>query len=633
MDDVNEKRFTTTGSFDVEEQIDLEACDRDPIHQTAHIQPHGTFLDVDPSTLEIRSAAENVLQFTPKSVEELIGLSLDEVFDGPVLDPVHEFIDGDTVERSLFLLQGPDRPLAVRVFPMGDRAGLEIEPERPSNVTREEFLRQLNNFLDEFHHLDDRDATYEKSVRVIRSVTGYDRVFLYRFDEDGHGSVVAEERDPSLREYLGLQFPASDIPEPARRLYRKNPFRLITDAEYTPVPVLGPNGPREREELDLTYSTLRSVPAVHRTYMGNMGVRGSLSISLMVEGQLWGLISCHSTEPKIIDWNQRNVCKLIGQLVAQQLGRLQAQERNRRYDFVDEIREELQYGTAWEELKPDLEQAVERILPVMDANGFYLELGERTMWVSSDGLDRTTAETLLPDLREQLKNQEEVRVRSILDEMDPDWTASEQISGVLARRTATSNQSFCVWFRPEHEETIEWGGDPRKPVQVDEEGQLNPRSSFQAWTQVVSGRCRRWEEIDRLTAREVTRIFRELEIALQRTKLQEVNRTLEARNRELREIRNELETTNQKKEQLLQKVKEMARTDDLTGLLNRNAFMDRLDSEMQRSRRYGEDLALALIDLDYFKDVNDRHGHPVGDDVLRFMGELLILRYPSPQNP
>jgi two-component system cell cycle response regulator len=80
-----------------------------------------------------------------------------------------------------------------------------------------------------------------------------------------------------------------------------------------------------------------------------------------------------------------------------------------------------------------------------------------------------------------------------------------------------------------------------------------------------------------------------------------------------------LETTRADKARL----EALATTDAVTTLLNRRALVDRLSHEMERARRYGTPLALLMVDLDHFKDINDTHGHLVGDEALREVARVL----------
>ncbi len=624
---MSERTFETTGSLKSDLELDLDDCHTDPIHQSAHIQPHGTFLEVDPDTLNIRSAAENASAFLNGDASHFIGQSLDTCFNEETLNELRTYINQDFPQRKHFVSQKNGSSLSLYAFQIGNQSptvGIDIEENQDKREGGQELLTNINDQLQALQGIIDRDSLYERVLEYLSSFTEYDRLMIYQFDEEGHGTVVAERKNDVLESYLGHQFPASDIPEPARRLYKKNPLRIIPNAQENPVPILGPDGPRNRQELNLTYSSLRAVPSVHREYMKNMGVTGSLSVSLMAEDDLWGLISCHATSSYSLSWSQKSACEFIARSTSQQLATISSQEREKKFEQVIAYRESLDTSfTTHEELFDKLEGSSESVLSLMEANGFYLELDGESFWSYTDSAIQKSAQQLLPDLQKQLQDQKNMSVRSIVEEYDKNWTHSSILSGFLAWRLSSSAHSYCVWFRPEHQRTIEWGGDPRNPVNINDEGRLSPRNSFDTWTQIVSKQCQRWTDLDQFTARETSRVFKELEIELQKSLLQKTNQKIKTQNELLERTKNRLEKINNEKEELLQRVQEMARTDDLTGLSTRDELMKLLSNEIDRSRRYNHSLSLMFIDLDHFKHINDRYGHQTGDEVLEVFGELL----------
>ena len=142
-------------------------------------------------------------------------------------------------------------------------------------------------------------SIYREVARQVRGLTGFDRVMVYRFDDDGAGEVVAEAANHGLAPFLGLRYPASDIPAQARALYERNYLRIIADVDAPAIPIVPALSP-EGAALDLTMSTLRSVSPIHLEYLRNMGVGASMSISIIVDGELWGLIACHHYSPRVL---------------------------------------------------------------------------------------------------------------------------------------------------------------------------------------------------------------------------------------------------------------------------------------------------------------------------------------------
>ena len=626
---MSERTFRTTGSLAVEPEIDLEACDTDPIHRFASIQGHGTFLQVDPDTREVLSAAANAGEFLDRPATDVVGAAVGSLFERGFTARIERWPRGGRSERERLVHEGATGRLSVTLFAVGQTSGMEIERAPRDGDVPEELMINSRPMLDRLRGLDSREELFGETVRAVRRASGFDRVMLYRFDEDGHGAVVAEDRRDDVASYLGQHFPASDIPEPARRLYRKNGIRYIPDVDYEPVPIAGPEGRRHREELDLTHSFLRGVPEVHRQYLRNMGVGSSLSVAVVMEDELWGLIACHGVDPHHLGWARRSLCELVGHTVSQQIARLRAGAERRRRQSVHRLEDRLESPTEKRQLFEQLRAEKGRLLSLVDASAFHLRLGGESLWLSGDG-SREPPEGLVEHAADLLEGRKAATVRSIAGELDDGWEHSQRVSGLLAVRLGHSPRHFCAWFRPEHRESVEWGGDPRRPARVDPEGGLSPRESFATWTQIVSERTRRWTDLDRATARELAKFLDELFIEVQSHRLRRINRQLTERNDALEEAKQNLERANARREELLAEMKELARTDELTGLANRRELMRRLEEEVGRARRYGSPLSFAILDLDRFKAVNDRYGHQVGDRVLRRIGELLDERTRSP---
>lgn len=158
---------------------------------------------------------------------------------------------------------------------------------------------------------------------------------VYRFAEDGSGEVVAETCKPGIGSFKGLHYPASDIPVQARELYKRNLLRVIADVDAVPV-AIEPAHDEKGQLLDLSYSILRSVSPIHIEYLKNMGVRASMSISILVDGELWGLFACHHYSAKSPTFEIRSVCELFSQMYSL---RLESCERKEVMDYERRARD------------------------------------------------------------------------------------------------------------------------------------------------------------------------------------------------------------------------------------------------------------------------------------------------------
>ncbi len=299
--------------------VDLNNCDREPIHILGMVQPFGFLIALTADWLVSRVSA-NSAQF--------IGLSPDDMLG----KPIHTLLDGDAIHalrNRITLLRGPDSverlfsiPLIaggpafdVAVHFSGPLVVVEAEPAAHDEMEASSTVRSM---VARLAQTDSMTAFLRDGARQVRALTGFDRVMVYRFADGGDGEVVAEALKPGVESFFGLHYPASDIPVQARALYMRNIFRVIADVQAQPVPIVPPLDPTGAA-LDMSLCLTRAVSPIHIEYLGNMGVGASLSISIIVEGRLWGLFACHHYAPRLPTFAQRSAAELFGQIFSMML--------------------------------------------------------------------------------------------------------------------------------------------------------------------------------------------------------------------------------------------------------------------------------------------------------------------------
>ncbi|MET0532859.1 MAG: GAF domain-containing protein, partial [Steroidobacter sp.] len=295
--------------------LNLDLCAQEPIRIPGSIQPHGVLVVVDHESRRVLQASANARALLGvERRESLLGLSLTELI-------------GATAERQVAVwLNNPDsnylRTLEIhgrRLQVLGHQTaqGVILEFEQPpasEGETLEAYYPRIGRFMEDVPGFGDLADLCNAAAREFRQISGFNRVLIYRFDSQWNGEVLAEDGDGVLPSYASLRFPASDIPAQARELYRLNRLRLIPDANYQPVPLEPPLHPRDGQPLDLSFAALRSVSPVHLQYMRNMGTLASMSISVLVDGKLWGLVSCHHATPSRVNAQARTACDLLGKV-------------------------------------------------------------------------------------------------------------------------------------------------------------------------------------------------------------------------------------------------------------------------------------------------------------------------------
>jgi light-regulated signal transduction histidine kinase (bacteriophytochrome) len=483
------------------QDIDLTACDREPIHIPGSIQPNGMLLAVRLSDRTLAYASANIAEAFGLDPSAALGQPFSQVL--PTLNREFEVQLAEpppagttrylrTIEIST--AQG-QRTYEAAISGSGECAVLELEETPLEAVSSLDSLYPtLRRFVEQLQGAPSVEILCGLAAQDIRRMTGFDRVLIYRFDELWNGTVIAEDRNEVLPSYLDLRFPASDIPAQARELYRRNRLRIISNANYTPVPIQS----RDPAPLDLSDSILRSVSPVHLEYMRNMGTLASMSISILRDGRLWGLISCHSKEPKRVSLQVRNACDFLTQIFSLQLEAREnttlAENRMRLGTVQTRL---LAHMAAEDHFIAGLVNHPDDLMLLAGAQGAAV-LTQDNCWC----LGQTPGEEEVRALFAWLSrhNQEDVFATDHLSQVYPAAKAyADRASGLLAISISKAHSSYVLWFRPEVVQTVKWGGNPQKPVQ-EEAGtaRLHPRRSFEIWKETVRERSLPWgrSEID-----------------------------------------------------------------------------------------------------------------------------------------
>ena len=525
-----------------EVEIDLTNCASEPIHVPGRIQPHGVLLALSEPELTITRASTSSETVLGRSAETLIGQPIESLV-GPL--QLAEFRERPTADWLL-----KRNPLKLRIERGGQDLAFDGIVHRSNDLLVLELERSRDeagvSFVNLYQQIHGAIATIESTQSLsdlsrataieIRQLTGFDRVMIYQFDAEWNGKVIAEDKAPGMAPFLGLQFPASDIPKQARDLYTRNWLRLIPDAIYTPSDIVPGHRAEAPEALDLSFSVLRSVSPIHLEYLGNMGVRASMSVSLIRDGQLWGLIACHHRTARYLPFESRLGCEFVGKFMSLQLA---AKEKSEATDFKRRVKElqpvfftrmrELQAGDFLEGLvnrKPD-------ILELTNATGAAIVyhddcklLGQTPGRPAILELTRWLSKEARPDL-------------FVTDSLPKEYPAAGEFretgSGVIALRIPEPGDQYVLWFRPEVIQTVNWAGNPSKSVEPSPKAQagLSPRKSFELWKETVRLRSLPWTAAEIDAAGELRRSLIDVDLQRQLIREREARAEAERSNHEL----------------------------------------------------------------------------------------------------
>ncbi len=553
-------------------------CELADLHLADSIQPFGAMLVLDDDDVVVAVSA-NVDAYLDTTAQALLGTdareSLPAALDLAALRAEAPASTGDEAVRVyLRTVSVAGRQLSLAAHARAGRLVLELEDPGAGDVSLGDATHVVQMLTDRLEEAEEPADVARVLMNSVADLTGFDRTMLYRFLPEWHGEVLDERLTEGVEGYRGLRFPAGDIPENARRLYRLKRQRIIADARATPVPVVGV---QDGMTLDLTGSELRAVHPVHLEYLANMGVVASFSVSIVTRGTLWGMIACHHRSPRVLGFVTRQACEMAATIASLHIANL---ERASHLRELDRLREALE--RVWSEAERggriDVRSVLPRLRSVFQADG-------AVAW--SDGVLHTDGDVPPPATLEHLDaacarepgNAVQAWSR-VPSELIDDPEVARVASGLL--RVPLGRSSSLTLLRREQVESVEWAGRP--PDEATHEHQLGPRTSFAGWREATRGQANPWSAAA-IEAAESVR-----------------DHLVEERARAVLERR--------------------ASTDELTGLANRATFLKVVRERLTDAFNTG--VVLLLIDLDGFKEINDTYGHVAGDRLLELVGERLL---------
>jgi chemotaxis family two-component system sensor kinase Cph1 len=481
----------------------LLACDREPIRTPGGIQPRGALIVVDEDDLRVRYASDNLEGYLGGPARRLLGRCLPELSPDPIGALVHARLADRATGRPVRLTLATGRVVDLFAHRSGGRVVIELENVVDDGQTAsfDAFQGDVLDTLERLQRAGDVQAVLEAAVSTVHELTGFDRVLAYRFEADGHGVVESERMTVGLSPFLGLHYPASDIPSQARALYREQWIRVIPDANLAAVDLLGLAGEPPATSIDLSAAVMRAVSPVHLQYLRNMQVHASLSISLVVEGELWGLIVCHDyRSPRVVPYGVRAACEIVGMTASMAIGtkdELAVVERRLGFERTSSLLLERVAGAST--IAEGLLDDPELLLGVCGAAGVAVRIGGALRRAGS-----TPSEIDVDRILGAIRSQLDQGAIFATDQLGTSFPAladlSHDASGVLALNLSYDGGNAIVWFRPELVATVTWAGEPHKVVAVAPDGArwIGPRESFAEWVEIVRGQAQHWgsAEID-----------------------------------------------------------------------------------------------------------------------------------------
>jgi light-regulated signal transduction histidine kinase (bacteriophytochrome)/ActR/RegA family two-component response regulator len=496
---------------EIELEQALDVCASEPIHIPGSIQPYGMLFVLEGDDHRIIQVSENVGRWLPQqSVEGVLGKTLGDIIGAEQAEQIRYII----VERSLMPIQSTiikvdDTWFDAVAHRVDGNIVVELEIiDDKKSLVRDFFYDELRDFAVGLRNATTLPELYDFVTQKIRDITGFDRVKLYRFDENWNGEVVGESKAEYMPSYRGLHFPASDIPEQARKLYMTNYIRQIADVSYAPVPVIPPLHPDSEKPLDMSLSVLRSVSPIHVQYLANMGIAASMSVSIIQNGKLWGLVACHHNVGFHVPYRVRMVSEIMGHIFSAQLSSLEGlrdkDEQEKRNLIVERLSAGLKSNFNLEEL---LKGRQGLALGAMNADGMAVMTRKRILTFGEtpdEATIRKLANWLADNTSAVFSTQESDRACAA----DP--ALCHLKGGFLAAPISQTNKDYIIWFRDSVLQQVNWAGSPEKSAEQTKAGyRLMPRSSFELWKETIKNRSKPWTREDIETAQNIVQVVLE----------------------------------------------------------------------------------------------------------------------------
>jgi len=497
------------------QNYDSEFCGSLPLHFINQIQAYGVLLVLERDTFKVVQVSQNT--------EEKLGVAVSDIIDSLWQSylPEDQFAlfkskcSSHTVDRlpftfSFITADWQTECLAI-IHIKPDYLILEIEIMTPEESSNRSFLTVYQDIRYVMALLDSApDITQICNIALaeLKRTSGFDRIMIYQFDENWNGTVIAEIREEGMEPYLGLVFPASDVPRQARALYLKNPYRQIPDRNYTPVKLYPVLNPVTETFIDLSDCNLRGVAGVHIEYLQNMQVSASMSIRILKDDQLWGLISCHHRQARFLPYEVCSVFELLSGIISARLSRLQAQEEFQFNSHLQTIQSRLVEQLYTEDdLAESLLKKEVSVMALLHAEGAAVvyeknivtagitpaaeEIRNLVMWLQGDHTDKVFHTS---------------HIASVYD----NETLSNGVAGMVAIPFHPGQGAFILLFRPEVIQKINWGGNPNEAVRFEKDSKIyHPRNSFRLWQQTVKNTSLPWHPQEILIAESFRNILLE----------------------------------------------------------------------------------------------------------------------------
>jgi two-component system, chemotaxis family, sensor kinase Cph1 len=523
--------------------LTLTNCDSEPVQIPGCIQAHGAMLVLRLADLTILQASENTAQHLGVAPEQLLGQAVAKVVGATNATRLHEVLKSEPIECNalyVFTLRAHEGAAAldVCVHTIEGVAVLEFEAtSRAGNHANDDIFTLVRSAVCRLQAANSVREFCQRITEEVRSITALDRVMVYRFHADNHGEVFAESKNDDLAPWLGLHYPESDIPKPAREIFKRIWIRPLPNAAGQLAELVPLANPDTGRPLNMTHCSLRGASVMYTEYLANMGVAASLTMPILIDGELWGLIACHQYTPTHFPHQIRAACEFLAQVASLQLKSADQREQLVYRLRLEGVHQQLVAKAAQEGDLMALSDSQPSLLDAMDASGAALYHLDR-WWCAGNTPDATQLDALAEWINQRPEFDSDTRPVFVTDALTREYPAGAEIaniaSGVLAVRVSRLRHNLILWFRPETIQSVNWAGNPHEKLLVPGSygSRLTPRRSFELFVESVRERAIPWSSMEIDSALRLRLLVMELVIS-RAERLAELNEDLTNSNEEL----------------------------------------------------------------------------------------------------
>ncbi|MBE0506645.1 MAG: diguanylate cyclase [Marinospirillum sp.] len=551
--------------------------------QPSQIQPDGVLLVLDPENFKIIQVSANTNEWLSKKPEELLGQAVSYVLGSDVGGFLLKVLSQPpSFQPQLQPISFGGRSFSLRTHYHSSGLLVEMEPlPDDDHLLTYKLFSKLSNFFHDLELTSDPDRLLKMAARILRETTGHESVRVHRFDPEWNSEVIFEDRADGEQHLLGHHFPANNIPARVRHLYRINRTRQISHCKHTPVDLIPASNPIT-DTVDLTRTHLRSIEPEHLEYMYNTGALSSLTLSIMPDGHLWGVLVCESSQPRYLSPPVRAFCSMVVQLVSENLQLAFNRQFSHQMSRLGRAIDQFNAGFQAEFELHDALSGITHLLAPFEADALVLRL---------DGVDYLYGRDITPEAIQCLREVVHKQTRSGIAyaEKVPDSLSgkTDWIAGYLFMPLAAQAEEYLILLRSEQSSLKTWAADPSRRDTA-------PHVDYKVWQEEVKGQSLPWERHHRAAASRLRRAIN-LRMASEMARLRKHD----------------------------EEMAHLATHDKLTDLPNRLLLEDRLERAVAKARRDRGVCAVLFMDLDGFKPINDQHGHDTGDEILRRIARRL----------